>query len=568
MHDAPLKKFVVIFFLVALVSAAARIFIVVYAREVFLHSDGLVSLYSVFGGLGMFIIGLFIKFFVDRIGSKPLFVFCTAAGLASIVPILLFREASRGRIVTDVLFLSLLFFLMNFAFIGAENISQTYFVSLVPKELMVELSIVYYLVFGVAGSVGSFVSGVLLDGISAAGIARAASFKLLFALLFVLLAIALFLQRKLVSLGSLSIMDALEVLFSPRDLRAISLLDKLNKSSNEEEEEELLSELHDSPSFLAQEGLLERLKSPRFMIRLESLRALNALPEITAAAENALLDDIASNPYTTAYYSARILGDHNVESAMPLLQELVVSDDYMLAGEAMIALAKLGDRDYIKTIERVIVDTNNPRLKIMGVEALGIFKDVNSLPVLFEILLAQDPPPYLRDETVLSMSVILDIGPLYYRLLVQYLSDTSLVNALAEDEADAALEYCKATLKISGGGKSRSAKKSEKEKILNAAIELQMLVKKFMARNDGSAAGLSGWLIKFAGSGDTVTQAYILAEAVLEDEVSKYDRVRLLVVQWASRMLRQHAHKAAEHVRSDAERLALPVTEGFSSSAK
>jgi hypothetical protein len=76
--DIPIKNFITIFFLVALVSGVARTFIIVYAREIFMQGDGMVSLYGVFGAFGSFLIGLCIKFFVERIGAKPICIVCTA----------------------------------------------------------------------------------------------------------------------------------------------------------------------------------------------------------------------------------------------------------------------------------------------------------------------------------------------------------------------------------------------------------------------------------------------------------------------------------------------------------
>ena len=85
LKDIPVKNFVGIFFLVALCSGVTRTFIIVYAREVFNQSDGMVSLYGVFGAFGSFLIGLFIKFLVERIGAKPLFIMCTALGFAGVL---------------------------------------------------------------------------------------------------------------------------------------------------------------------------------------------------------------------------------------------------------------------------------------------------------------------------------------------------------------------------------------------------------------------------------------------------------------------------------------------------
>jgi MFS family permease len=535
LREAPVKNFIIIILLVALVSGVSRIFIVVYARDVFLQSDGMVSLYTVFGGLGTLIIGLFIKFFVDRIGAKPIFIFCTAAGFISIIPIIFFPEANVSNPVTAILFLTFLFFIMNFAFIGAENVGQTYFLALVPKDNMLDMGVLYFLVFGVAGAGGSFLTGVLLDALSGAGLSGAAAFKVLFIILASFLILTLFLQRKLVALGSLSVRDSLEVLFSYRDLRAISLLDKLNKTADAGEEEALLGELHDSPSQLAISGLLARIKSPRFVIRLESLRAIGALKNLSAAAEKVLMDDIISNPYTTAYYSARILGEHRMTGAIPLLRELVYSDDYMLSGESMISLAKLEDTAFLPNIEKIIIATQNPRLKIMGVESLGIYKSIKTLPALFEIMLSQSPPPYLREETVLAMSAIIDTQQLFYKILVRYLADQSLAATLGIDEAESAYEYYKS---IHGGAHRGKQKKAEAHKLAESAEALQNVVSAYMLRDVSGPAAFSRWILSLPRNVCDTAVQLILAEAVLEDEVNAYDRIRLLVTHWAARCLR------------------------------
>ncbi|MDR2133935.1 MAG: MFS transporter, partial [Treponema sp.] len=362
-----LRLFMAIFFLVALASGVARAFIVVYAREVFGHNDGMVSLYTVFGGLGYLMIGLFIKFLVDRIGAKPIFMVVVILSLASMLPVVFFPRGAVDNMTTAILFLSLLFFMVNFGFYGAENIAQTYFMGLIPAGMMLDMGIVYFMIFGIAGAGGSFFAGLLLDCLAGAGVSSFAAFKVLFILMIVLTGIALFLQRKLKPLGALPFMGALEVIFSIRDLRAISLLDKLNKTRDSREEELLLGALHDTPSKLSIKGLLERARSPRLATRLESLRAMEGLKTLNEDAEKALMDDIINNPFTTAYISARILGNHGCFAAIPLLRELATSSDYMLAGEAIIALARLGDEAFRPRIEAIILRTTNPRLKIMGV---------------------------------------------------------------------------------------------------------------------------------------------------------------------------------------------------------
>ncbi|MDR3123847.1 MAG: MFS transporter, partial [Treponema sp.] len=80
------RDFMALFFLVVLASAVSRTFIVVYAREAFSQTDGMVSLYTVFGGLGALVMGLIIRFLVDRVGARPLYLTCVIVGFLSLLP--------------------------------------------------------------------------------------------------------------------------------------------------------------------------------------------------------------------------------------------------------------------------------------------------------------------------------------------------------------------------------------------------------------------------------------------------------------------------------------------------
>ncbi|MDR0552059.1 MAG: MFS transporter [Spirochaetaceae bacterium] len=531
--DIPVKNFMMIFFLVAFVSGVARTFIVVYARDIFAQGDGMVSLYSVFGSFGSFLIGLCIKFLVERIGAKPIFIICTALGIFSLL-MLVFLHFTQETAV--IMFLALAFLLVNFAFIGAENVGQTYYLCLIPKEMMLDLGIMYFIIFGIAGAGGSFLSGIILDTLTGFGMTRILAFKILFIFLSIMLAAALFLQRGLISLGALPVRDALEVIFSFRDLRAISILDKLEKSEDTKKEHELLERLHENPSPLAISGLLERARSPRFATRTEAFDAMRSQQELNEDAVRALMNDIENHPYTTAHQSAHILGSHNCTSAIPLLRKSVHSDDYMLAGEAMIALARLKDEESRGEIEKIISDTRNPRLQIMGVETFGIYKSVHSLPVLFRMLKADNPPPYLRDEVCLAMANILDIYTFYYKLILKYLAAPEIAGALAADEAESALEYFKSAF-----GNVRIKDKSinaEYELLKKAAEIFPYCVQKLVSDPEHDAAPLSRLVLNFPTYMDCDTKALVFTEAVLQDDIRAFQRIQLLAVQWAARMLR------------------------------
>jgi len=525
-----LRNFIYILIMSALVSGVSRTFIVVYTREVFSLSDGMVALFSVFGALGYLLVGLFIKFLVDRIGAKPLFALCVIIGLVGMIPIV-FLPASMGSNFTSlILVMSFLFFMLNFGWLGAEGIMQTYFLGLIPREKVVDMGMIYFICFGIAGAMGSLLSGMLLDAVSS-GFGYVVSFRVLFFVLVLISGIALHRIRKLVSLGALPFMGALEVMFSFRDLRAIMLLEKLNKTSDYGEEAALLGALQGAPSNLATKGLLARAMSPRLSVRMNSIVAIDALEILNEDAETALMNDIIHNPYTTAYISARALGNHGVSRAMPLLRELAVSKDYMLAGEAVVALAKLEDHAFRPQIEQIVTESDNPRLKIMGVEAFGIYRSPDSLPVLMGLLRESNPQPYLRDAVVLAMASILDVHNKFYPLLIQFAGDRSIGPTLALDEAESACEHYASVY-----GKKRSKKDKGLTALSHHAKVFQSAVNDYIKHSSGKE--LSRWILELPHNQVSTVVQTVLSEVILDEDFDSNEHLRLLIVHWASHKLR------------------------------
>ena len=530
MAEPSLRRFIFILIMVALVSGVSRTFLVVYSREVFKQSDSMVSYYAVFGSLGFLISGLLIKFLIDRVGAKPLFSVCVLMGFLTMIPVIFFPVAYGDNFATITLYLSFLFFMLSFSWLGAEGVMQTYFIGLVPPEKMMDMGIPYFFAFGIAGASGSFLSGVLLDAATAVTGSMNISFRILYGILIATTATALILMRKLVPLGALPFKGALEVMFSYKELRAISLLDKLDKTSDSGTEEAILQDLYTAPSQLAVSGLLNRLKSPRLSVRMESLRTIDALKTLTSDVERALMDDIIHNPYTTAHRAARILGNHRVFPAVALLRELATSSDYMLAGEAVVALAKLGDNAFRPQIEQIIMGTNNPRLKIMGVQAFAIYNLPDSLPLLLDILRGDDPPPYLRDEVTLSMASILGVQNKFYSLLTRIMTDRSMATTLALDEAESAYEHY-----ISVHGR-KPHKKDALTALSTQAKNIQHAVSEYARHYRGSEFNL--WILELPDSMVEAAAKTVFSEAVLDENFSSQYRLQLLIVCWAAQKLR------------------------------
>jgi hypothetical protein len=499
----------------------------------------MVSLYSVFGCLGALVVGLIIRFLIDRIGAKPIYILCTAAGVISIIPAIFFSEAisiaSSGT--SAVLFLSALFFFINFSFLGLEGVNQTYFLGLVPRKYMLDMSIVYWFFYAASGAVGTLIAGFLLDGLSFFGFSYEVSFRVLNIIMISVLVLVLVLQRKLTSLGSLPLKNAVGLLFSFRDLRAIALLEKLGKTESPAEEEEVLLELGDTSSTFAVKGILEKVKSPRFSVRIEALNALSAAPNLDAQTVSVCLADLKKNTHTTAYISARILGKYKIKEARDALvcafHIAKETDDFILCGETMIALSRLGDKESAGEIAETVRKSKHPRIKIMGFEALAVTHNPEYLSVLLDCMLEAETETHIKDEAVIAISRILDCERLYYKLLVKLLDDPLNFGMLAKDEAESAFEYYKAHAHKN----EHSPEKQELAALLkNAAKNIQPAVFDYADKSDATL--LSSWIMLLP---ETLCQAAIkivVSQAVLEPSINEHDPFRLLAVLWSCRQLR------------------------------
>jgi hypothetical protein len=221
-----------------------------------------------------------------------------------------------------------------------------------------------------------------------------------------------------------------------------------------------------------------------------------------------------------------------------MLRESAAANDYMLAGEAMIALANMKDEEFRPQIEKNILASDNPRLKIMGTEALGIYLRSDSLFVLMEILRKADNHLFLMEEVLLAIAGILGTQKKFYPVLFQYISDNSLAVTLGIDEAEAACEHCRSII---------GARKKRKDAFLseiNSHIELfQTASKEYIEMKKG--AGLSRWILELPDEVYKERSAVktVLSEAVLDDELCALSCLRVLIVQWAANELCTWAEK-------------------------
>jgi MFS family permease len=317
-RDPNFRKFVLCYFLIGLGLGMARPFIAVYCKEVYGQSDSVITVFTVASSLGALGMGAVMRLVIDRLGSKPMFIIFAAISLASLAPAVMSPQPAIAAF--PFVFLALLSAATNMGFAGQESAAQTYFFLMVPKEKILDLSMVYYFILGGTGALGAVSGGAFLDALSAWGASPLASFRVFFLVSALLVALGIWRQQGLLDLGSYPVKDALAVLFSPRDMRALTLLRKLDSSEDPDEEADIIAELGSIASEVSADDVLDRLSSPRFAVRYEALQSVSSLTRLTSRVREALLRELTQGAYSTAALAARLLGQFRVPQALPALR--------------------------------------------------------------------------------------------------------------------------------------------------------------------------------------------------------------------------------------------------------
>jgi len=435
LRDPGFMRFAVPFFLFIFVGGLGRSFLVVYAKQVYNFGDNTTMVLTVVGGLGAILMGFFSRVSLDRIGGKPMFILFNLGFLVSMVPLVLFGALGGPG---GWILLAAVFFLSTLGGAGGENAANVYFFSIVGKERQFNMGIFYFLILGFAGVSGSFLGGAILQSLPGwTGLDTVGNYRLFFAFTLVIGLVSLGSQFRMERRGNQTVRQAIATLFSFRNLRAMSLLRRLDQSRSPEQEEQTLSELADNSSPLAIDDLLKRLNSPIFAIRN---RALFALEDLTAnrSVEDALIKQVEDHQFATAYRAARILGRKNCQRAIPSIRAALESDDYLLQAYSVNALADLGDRESRERIETLLVSSENTLVMVHCIGALKVIGNTDSFVALLSVLRRPQVSPHMRDEVIFGISGVLGMENWLYGRYIAFLDDTETGVAMLLDDLDAA----------------------------------------------------------------------------------------------------------------------------------
>lgn len=250
-------------------------------------SNSLVVIYSMVLGLSVVAASYFSKQFSDRLGSRPLVFFSTLFAL-----FLLMGWALMPNTLHPIWFF-VLGFLANF-FVSLINLLTFRLVTQVmpDDETVAFNSMVNFIIAIVAFAVGIF-SGFLAD---LSEIARSIfsfggdpignGYTLVFLFAIVLTMVETLVSTRLQELGAYSSQEAAKVIFSMHGLRAVSMIEKLDHTTDPAKRRSLMLSLGENYNNLATSELKQILASPFTPDKVEVVRTLADRPR------KALLDDL------------------------------------------------------------------------------------------------------------------------------------------------------------------------------------------------------------------------------------------------------------------------------------
>jgi hypothetical protein len=430
------RKFIILYFFTTLLIYMVAPFLVVYFKRVYQQADNVILFFLVFGSFGAVLMALASGFLIDKIGAKPLYFLFFAVFTLVLIPMIVSPPVAGAGAVWIFACSVMLFF--NLGQFGIMNAGQTYFLGAIKPEDRLDLGVIFFMTLGVAGAAGSVFGGMALESLEVRleSADQIRVFQIYFGAIAVLSLVVLLFINTMENLGAYPIRDAMAAIFSPRDLRAISLIHRLRKVQSVAEEKQTLKAMGEAHSELSLSDVLSKLRSPRFTIRAEALQALADLP-LNDPAVQALISEAKNHAFTTAYLAAEIMGNRGVHQGTATLRNCLVTQDFFLQGKAMVALAKLGDRESLEGIRSILRETANPRVIIHGASALELFRDLAGIPLLVEKI-GVKMQPYVRDELILSLAGILGFGEWFYPLYVGFLESAALGIASLGDFLDAA----------------------------------------------------------------------------------------------------------------------------------
>ena len=324
----------------------------------------------------------------------------------------------------------LIFMLNGAAGMGTPMALTHYFLNVVSAKDRIGYSLLISMMSGTIAGIFSLVVGSgLLKFIPSLDYNGMTVFKIYFGIIIFLLLGFFIVLMTLDKLKDWKVGKLLGLAFAPRDIRALLLLNKLDKTGSQEQELKAIDRLKDTKSAMSADKILGYLETPKYHVRIKALLALYETP-FNKKVIDRVMNELKYGTYTTAPSAAMILGGRNIKEAIPLLREKLDSDNIYLVGRTMVALSQLGDKESCSKIKEIFINSENQYILISGAAALAIMGDPESLKLLLDKTLLDNIDHSVRAEIYSAIAEIGGIGDDFYKLFKLYFTRKDLQNPL------------------------------------------------------------------------------------------------------------------------------------------
>lgn len=324
----------------------------------------------------------------------------------------------------------LIFLLNGAAGMGTPMALTHYFLNVVSAKDRIGYSLFISMMSGtIAGIFSLVIGGGLLKFIPMMDYNGLTVFRIYFGIIIFLLLGFFIVLMTLNKLKDWKVGKLLGLAFAPRDIRALLLLNKMDKTGSQEQELKAIKRLKDTRSAMSADKILSYLETPKYHVRIKALLALYETP-FGDKVRDRVMEELKYGTYTTAPAAAMILGGKKIKEAIPLLREKLDSDNIYLVGRAMVALTQLDDKHSYNRIKEIFINSKNQYILISGAAALAIMGDPESLKLLLDKTLLDNIDHSVRAEIYSAIAEIGGIGDEFYKLFKLYFSRKDLQNPL------------------------------------------------------------------------------------------------------------------------------------------
>ena len=323
-----------------------------------------------------------------------------------------------------------IFLLNGAAGMGAPMALLHYSLNIIPARDRIGYSLFISMTSGAcAGLLGFVIGGGLLKFIPILDYNGLIVFKIYFGIIIFLLIGFLIILMTLDKLKDWKVGKLLGLAFAPRDIRALLLLNKLDKTGSQSQELEEIKRLKHTRSAMSTDKILSYLETPKYLVRVKALLALYETPFDEKVIKR-VMEELKYGTYTTAPIASMILGSKKVKEAVPLLREKLDSDNIYLVGRVMVALAQLEDKESYNKIKELFINSENQFILISGAVALSIIGNPESLKLLLEKTSKDNIDHSVRAEIYSSIAEIGGIEDEFYKLFKLYFTRKDLQDSL------------------------------------------------------------------------------------------------------------------------------------------